>query len=289
MERRTGLWIFGALCGTTATAAIALAQPLGGGGPGGFGEGEVGGGDGLTGPESIELTGVIRDFHQSHPDMQYKVSGVMTGIVEDELDEDGKPALDIAFRDSLSGSQANKYPVNSEQTFNQWFRDVPGVNTSWLHAIVLERQEDGSYFFAQEQPEYFFPADNMGFTADGEGMNTTNTGTHNYYFTYELEMDFTYTNPDDRDNALVFTFTGDDDVWVFVNGKLACDIGGVHAQASATVDLDEKRVDLGLVVNENYKLKLFFAERYQTQSNFRIETTLSLRKSELPPTAGLFD
>ncbi|MEQ8850269.1 MAG: fibro-slime domain-containing protein [Phycisphaerales bacterium] len=278
--RTTSKLLLTAVLGTTTP--LASAQLAGSGA-----SGELGGGDGVYTPESIELTGVIRDFHEAHPDMQYKVSGVMKGLVEDELDAEGKPVLDEAFKAAYTGT---KYPINSAETFYQWFRDVPGVNTSWLHTITLDKLEDGSYFFAREQPNSsFFPADYKGFAADGTGMNTTSAGTHNYFFTFEVEMDFTYTDPDTRDHALEFTFTGDDDVWVFINGKLACDIGGVHGQASDSVDLDAKRAELGLEVNENYKLKLFFAERHRVQSNFRIETTLSLRKSELPPTAGLFD
>ncbi len=271
--------LMAAMLGTTAPLASAQVSGSGGGG-------ELGGSGGSFAPESIELTGVIRDFHESHPDMQYKVSGVMKGLVEDELDAEGKPVLDEAFRAAYTGS---KYPVNSSETFYQWFRDIPGVNTSWLHTITLDQLEDGSYYFAREKPDYFFPADYKGFAADGSGMNTTSAGTHNYFFTFEVEMDFTYTDPDLRDHALEFTFTGDDDVWVFINGKLACDIGGVHGQSTDSVNLDVERAALGLQVNENYTLKLFFAERYRVQSNFRIETTLSLRKSELPPTAGLFD
>lgn len=286
MKQVLTITLLGALCGT----AFALSGP--GGGSlvgGGLGVDDPTEGDEVTLPETIEMTGVIRDFKESHPDMQYRISGVMAGMVEDELDEDGKPVRDVAFYDSLSSSQKSKYPINSSESFSQWFRDVPGVNTSWLHSITLELQEDGSYYFAQEKPDYFFPADYKGFSADGSEMKTVSTGTHNFYFTYELETEFTYTNPDERDTELTFSFTGDDDVWVFINGKLACDIGGVHGQTSTSVNVDDEAAALGLQVDKNYTLKLFFAERFTTESNFRIETTLSLRKAELPPTAGLFD
>ena len=284
MRRSTCITIVGALCGTAAAGALAAWNP----GAGMGGDPEGGGGAGTL-PETIAMTGVIRDFKENHPDMQYRISGVMKGLVEEELDADGKPVLDLAFRDSLSGSMLNKYPVNSEQTFRQWFRDVPGVNTSWAHSITLTRQENGAYFFAQEKPNYFFPADYKGFSAGGAEMKNAGKGLHNYYFTYELETEFTYTNPDERDHDLTFKFTGDDDVWVFINGKLVCDLGGVHAQATDSVNVDDMAAQLGLQVNQNYPLKLFFAERYTSESNFRIETTLTLRKAELPPTAGLFD
>ena len=51
-----------------------------------------------THADSIELTGVLRDFKQSHPDMQYsqKSFGVRTGLVTSQLGEDGKPVLNTS-------------------------------------------------------------------------------------------------------------------------------------------------------------------------------------------------
>lgn len=285
------------VCGTATTVALAF-------GPGGFDTGDStdvygGGGEVVPDtqmPDSIELTGVVRDFKTSHPDFETFPGGdfaswneagqVYAHLVKDQLGEDGKPV----FNDGLLSDRSwSDIPLENEQTFNQWFRDVPGVNTSWLHTITLERQEDGSYFFAQEKPNYFFIADGLGYGNSEGPLRWAQPYSHNYHFTYELEMEFTYTDPSTRDNELEFTFTGDDDVWVFVNGHLACDIGGVHGQASRSVNIDDRAADFGLDVNENYQLKLFFAERHTSESNFRIETTLTLRKSELPPTAGLFD
>ena len=293
-------------CGAATTTALAYGGHHHGGYTGGFGSGTDTGGGAVSGtgdvvddtqmPESIDLTGVVRDFKTSHPDfetfpgMDFEAwngsDDVYPNLVKDELDEDGKPVFNDALLETRSWSDI---PIESEQTFNQWFRDVPGVNTSWLHTITLERQEDGSYFFAQEKPNYFFIADGLGYGNSEGPLRWAEPYSHNFHFTYELEMEFTYTDPATRDNALEFTFTGDDDVWVFINGHLACDIGGVHPQASRSVNLDEHVAEYGLEVNQNYPLKLFFCERHTSESNFRIETTLTLRKSELPPTAGLFD
>lgn len=238
-----------------------------------------------TTPESIVLEGVLRDFKIDHPDMQNsdKSFGVKAGLVEDYLDGGvgvGKPVL-------ASGNSARGM-ITGAESFNQWFRDVEGVNKTSNHAITLEPLDGspGVFFYAREKQstvaseQYFFPMDNV---TDSDkswnDMQSVSTGTHNFYFTYELRTLFTFTPRDKRADPtqdLTFKFVGDDDVWVFINGKLAVDIGGVHGQASGEINLDDAASDLGLEPYGVYELVLFFAERHTTQSNFRIETTLQL-------------
>ena len=58
------------------------------------------------------------------------------------------------------------------------------------------------------------------------------TGGNNFSFTSELRYPFTYQGGE------VFSFSGDDDVWVFVNGILAVDLGGVHQRVTGTITLN---------------------------------------------------
>lgn len=72
-----------------------------------------------------------------------------------------------------------------------------------------------------------------------------------------------------------FSFTGDDDLWVFINGKLAIDLGGVHAPMAGEVDLAARAAELGLQPGEEYPIDFFQAERMNSQSNFHVETSLA--------------
>lgn len=240
--------------------------------------------------ESIVLTGVIRDFQTSHPDFE-SYPGTYNKVM-DQLGPDGKPQLDMNYYNSKLGTSGQS--VYSPESFAQWYQDLPDVNISIPFAITLENGQSepgGVYSFAREKQmpapyNYFFPIDDMGFgltpdTAEWP-LRWAPGGLHNYHFTYELHTKFTYTDPATRSDAMVFSFTGDDDVWVFINGKLAVDLGGVHSQQQASINLDSAAADLGLEPGGTYTLDLFFAERHTSESNFRIETTLQLE--EVPPT-----
>ena len=199
-----------------------------------------------TPAETITLTGTIRDFQASHPDFESTI-GTDRNIVTLDLGADKKPVY---------GNHPNGTTTTSGRTnFDQWYRDVEGINKSKEHSIELTLQPDGTYKYQNNQ---FFPINGELW---GNYINNKN-----YHFTYELHTQFTYQGGE------TFAFSGDDDVWVYIDGKRVIDIGGVHTSQSQSVDLD----DLNLTVGETYDLDFFFAERHYSQSNFTITTNIVL-------------
>ena len=92
-------------------------------------------------------------------------------------------------------------------------------------------------------------------------------GTHNFHFTTEGVYWFEY----DAAATAQLDFTGDDDVWVFVNNRLAVDLGGVHVPENGSVTINAGSAGAyGLTDGGVYKIVVFHAERKQDGSSFRL-------------------
>ncbi|HEY5284379.1 MAG TPA: fibro-slime domain-containing protein [Polyangia bacterium] len=201
-------------------------------------------------PKQPQLTATVRDFHITFPDMNH--DGVYeTGIVADTLGDDDKPVY------AHSGSTET---VVGPDTFKQWYNDVPGTNLSTTLAIPLVATGSKKNVYTYSNTS-FFPIDDQLFGNEGQP--------HNYAFTTEIAARFRYSGGE------TFTFAGDDDVFVFINRKLAIDLGGIHSIMSKTVDLDAEAQHLSIAPGGIYPMHIFFAERHMTGSDFVVETTIS--------------
>jgi fibro-slime domain-containing protein len=203
-------------------------------------------------PKAPRLRATVRDFHDTHPD--FERSGYLgddRGIVEDVLGPDDKP---VYAGNPTTPTTSGKY------YFDTWYRDTPGINETTTIFIPLTPSPNAPGTLVYDN-NAFFPIDGQLF--GNEGRN------HNFHFTMEIAVLFHYAGGE------TFRFTGDDDLWVFINRRLAINLGGLHSAESASVDLDAKSQDLGIGKGQNYPLNLFFAERHTTASTFHVETTVA--------------
>ena len=199
------------------------------------------------------IIATIRDFSKDHPDFGTYCCGATVGMVSTTLGEDQKPVFQPTYFDTTDTPM-----VTSKETFDQWYNTIENINFAFEREIRLKETAPGQFEYSNSA---FFPlGEDEGFGDEGNGRN--------YYFTTEIHLNFDY-KP-----GQLFSFTGDDDLFVFIEGKLVLDLGGVHEAEDAVIDLDTVAAMQGLTADETYAMDIFHAERHMSDSNFHIETTI---------------
>ncbi|MBN1576108.1 MAG: fibro-slime domain-containing protein [Chitinispirillaceae bacterium] len=220
------------------------------------------------------------DFHSdtSCPDFQPPgTNGVVPGMVQQVLGADDKPEAGSAtyfsrylkywyrdWQDSARGDST--HPVyNSNGTLQR----IDNVNhdTSYKNIVIngsLPFIHDTLGIYVFQDPE-FFPLDDTGYGHEGRHDGGNPRQYHNYSFSMELHWTFT------KDSGQTFTFTGDDDVWVYIDRQLCMDLGGIHSFQTDSFDVDDIP---GLIDDSTYTLDFFYAERHTSASHIKIMSNI---------------
>lgn len=217
-----------------------------------------------------------------------------------------------SYQSSTVSSHAN--PVNSIYLKNA----NTGSSTNNLNGVTSDSLTlmyggsdtskailDGKLWFNSGESGYgFFPFNNN--TINHTDKDVRND--LNYGFGMALSVDFTVPEKgkiDDQD--VTFTFTGDDDVWIYIDGKLVVDLGGDHKDASCTLNfannsttyatgLNSKSVTSassvysltdvmkGSTKNTVHKLQMFYMERGLIESNLQVEFSFTPVDNKLTTT-----
>ncbi|MFP4417313.1 MAG: fibro-slime domain-containing protein [Chitinispirillaceae bacterium] len=232
-------------------------------------------------PDTLWIPVTYYDFHSdgSNPEFeQDHTGGVRTGMVADTLDADRKPVLGPRpylnhyikywYRDweqQIRGDYTMPdYDIsggtwNASITYNgpkSVDHDTAFKNIVIEDSLPFSHLGGGVYEYKDDNSANFFPLNGRGFDEGKSG--------NNYSFTMELHTTFI------MKPGITFNFAGDDDVWAFIDNRLAMDLGGIHSMERGSFEVD----DLGLEPGREYNFDFFFAERHTSESHIRITTNI---------------
>jgi fibro-slime domain-containing protein len=216
---------------------------------------------------------VFRDFSTAHPDFEMAFSGdvVRRQLISPTLGASDKPTFassvgcpaKMSTPTSCETWSVDKPVITSATTFDQWYRNIDGVNIAFDRELTLVETPAGSGIYKYSSTSFFplSPTDGFGITPPNQDKN--------FLFTTEIHLNFSYVR------GQRFTFQGDDDLWIFINKKLALDLGSMHSSQSGTIDFDAQAADLGITPGKAYAMDIFHAERHTSASNFSVETNIA--------------
>ncbi|MFC1641798.1 DUF4215 domain-containing protein [Myxococcota bacterium] len=195
------------------------------------------------------------------------------------------------------------------QTKTELMLDCVQHGGTW-HGIYLLAEFEGNpvFFPLDDAPDMITPASEYGTALvpvayDGDWAEEPSGASHNFHFTSEVRYWFEFS----AGQEYVLDFTGDDDVWVFINNRLAVDMGGIHTPVNGRIVLNadgsgsvsvvqtegdetatvRQTVDLGLQDGRVYEIVVFQAERKEEASTYKLTLSgFNASRSKCGPICG---
>ena len=188
----------------------------------------------------------------------------------DKMDAQGLQQLDCFVKDNTYQAHYIMEEVDGNPLFFPVDGDKFSAADAWFAQIPSEPKN--MYDYSGTWPH----------DVDASGKDIK----HNFSFTSEVRYWFKY----DSSNPPKLDFVGDDDVWVFINRKLAVDLGGIHmpVPGSVTIDATTARNKLGgMESGKVYEIAVFQAERQTTCSSYKLTLSgFNIAPTSCVPTCG---
>lgn len=241
---------------------------------------EIDEGDG-SGKYEFAFLGIVGNKLDSNGNLLMRESNGTdgTGLVEPHFNE--------AFLNGENSKNTKLGQVYKNVEFpftqKQIFKNEPGVNYWWYDAaktsLYLRKDKtteayylgngngDGSTVGTLSDKSKNKDSQNNdtqnghGFFPFNETVSSVDVRRYNYGYGAKLEIPFTLTedgtvlDDDNNEQSIKFYFSGDDDVWVFIDGKLVLDIGGAHGKAAGIIDFDQRGANKNKVTAYVSKVK----------------------------------
>ncbi len=226
---------------------------------------EIDEGDG-SGKYEFAFLGIVGNKLDSNGNLLMRESNGTdgTGLVEPHFNE--------AFLNGENSKNTKLGQVYKNVEFpftqKQIFKDEPGVNYWWYDAaktsLYLRKDNTtGAYYLGNgngdgstvgtlsdksknKDSQNNNTPNGHGFFPFNETVSSVDVRRYNYGYGAKLEIPFTLTedgtvlDDDNNEQSIKFYFSGDDDVWVFIDGQLVLDIGGAHGKAAGIIDFDQR-------------------------------------------------